>query len=174
MSRVIGCAFCECDIEGMHHDLDCPTHPDYESGGPDAAPPKEVPLCQTCGQKWDADMAAERCTYSECPYGEAASPPSDAAPVLQNDVLNYLWSQATLGDKYAEGLANRMEAVPDAHPEDAPGGPWKVNTFYTSDDVWAVQLNGIKVLGFKYQGDASRLESGLRNVLNRLKGNENG
>ena len=36
MSRVIGCAICECDIEGMHHDPDCPNHSDnFER--PDAA-----------------------------------------------------------------------------------------------------------------------------------------
>ena len=37
MSRVIGCVFCECDIEGMRHDLDCPNHPD------NLAAPREEP-----------------------------------------------------------------------------------------------------------------------------------
>jgi hypothetical protein len=38
MSRVIGCVICECDIEGMHHDPDCPNHPDNREP-PSGAPP---------------------------------------------------------------------------------------------------------------------------------------
>lgn len=140
MSRVIGCVLCECDIAGMHHDDDCPNHPD-NLGRPDAPPP-EVKHCQA-GQDGDCDWKdcpqtrdgepgrtgrhcpLDICTkchemrqLCECDEFEPTviAPPSDAAPVLQNDVLNYLWGQATLGDEYAEGLANRMEAVPDAHP----------------------------------------------------------
>lgn len=56
MSKVIGCAFCECDIEGMHHDLDCPNHPDYESGGPDAVPPKECPTCGKLDNPFCSDI----------------------------------------------------------------------------------------------------------------------
>ena len=47
--------------------------------GPDAPPPKE-PLCQTCGQAWDADEAAERCTYPECPYGDTTVWGGERAP----------------------------------------------------------------------------------------------
>jgi len=67
MSRVIGCAFCECDIEGMHHDLDCPNHPDNFKR-PDAAPPKKVVekfACEVCGVS-----SHKTATYRVNPKGE--------------------------------------------------------------------------------------------------------
>ena len=73
MSKVIGCAFCECDIEGMHHDLDCPNHPDNFKR-PDAAPPKvpsrHAPLLGQQGPAGNRTAA----------HG---GPPSDAAPVTK-------------------------------------------------------------------------------------------
>ena len=70
MSRVIGCAFCECDIEGMHHDLDCPNHPDNVER-PDAAPPPSdaVPqsvYCPKCGCNLMAEGATEPSICFRC------------------------------------------------------------------------------------------------------------
>ena len=107
-----------------------------EVPSPDAAPPKE-PLCQTCGQDWDADEAAERCTYPECPYGdttvwggERAAPPSDAAPVAltQKLITELLWDMPRhnmeLGTDVSDNavwLYGKLCEALYAHPEDAPG-----------------------------------------------------
>ena len=97
MSRVIGCAFCECDIEGMHHDLDCPNHPDNVER-PDAAPvewpmwldPKDDPLVlrnmAKVGYTFDeADCdfllnLAKNIELDFATHPDAAPPPPDATP----------------------------------------------------------------------------------------------
>jgi hypothetical protein len=94
-------------------------------------------------------------------------PPSDAAPVLQNDVLNYLWGQATLGDKYAEGLANRMEA----HPDDAPGGPWELKESPNLPGQWIV-TSGKGCMYTARRVFTKDQMIAVRDALNRFKGDE--
>jgi len=57
----------------------CPTF--YEPLAAHTEGPTTEPLCQTCGQNWDADVAAEKCTYPECPYLGAAHTEGEAQPV---------------------------------------------------------------------------------------------
>ena len=59
---------------------------DFENERPDTAPLK-VPLCQTCGQDWDADVAAERCTYPECPYLDDTK--GEPQPVRNRDLAEF-------------------------------------------------------------------------------------
>ena len=115
---------------------------------PDAAPPKEenkvlpsvCPKCKTIYSN----------TVDQCPVcirlGPLPSPPSDAAPVAwhvtDKMVRAALTTETAEGGPVSQDIGFGMmrlileNAALYAHPEDAPGGPWRSENISDDNRAW--------------------------------------
>ena len=163
----------------------------------DVPPPSDAASCPTCGDVPSFLRSCSFCGYTaicsahqqpdptcKTCFGERAS--SDAAPVakgnprvVEHHILCRYPTIAEIGCKLCIACGHaviRGNQYRHAHPEDAPGGPWKKEAL----SLLASVIHAARVAG-PFDTSRSPFEKGLQNAkkklldalgLNRLKGDE--